>query len=221
MDQLSSDESSDTAVHFYHKVLKKPATTAEIVGLSRYIRNFPDTIDRANAKVEKLRVRERRMVRTMSRLDDEIQQLRDEKDEALEKVESLQSYQQKYSDMRRKLKLEKEAYEGSEQLYSEKLRELRAKLIKRDEQLRHSETVIATLCRQIGNAAAEFRSKFPGRNMYATNSSCEAQRSSSESSSLNTSSSSTSTSAAPTSDEASITAVAGSPPPSLDTKSSE
>ena len=220
MDQLSDDESSDTAVHFYHKVLKKPATTAEIVGLSRYIRNFPDTIDRANAKVEKLRVRERRMVRTMSRLDDEIQQLRDE-DEALEQVESLQSYQQKFRDMRRKLKLKKEAYEGSEQLYSEKLRELRAKLIKRDEQLRHSETVIATLRGQIGNAAAEFRSRFPGRNMYATNSSCEAQRGSSESSSLNTSSSSTSTSAAPTSDEASITAVAGSPPPSLDTKSSE
>ena len=209
LDQLSDEESAESAVNFCHVVLKKRGTTDEIVGLSRFARRYPDTIDRANARVGRLRRRESRMMNTLRQQDAELTELRLDKE----------AYEEKYKEAKRKLRLEKAAR-------ADEVTELKVKLLRREEKLKHSEKIIETLRGQIGNAAAEFRSKFPGRHITtdrrrrASNSSCEALAGSViDSSFLNASCSTTSSSsAAPTSDEASITAVAGTPPPTLENK---
>ena len=228
LDKLSDSESADTAVDFHHIVLKRPATTDEIVDLSRYIRQHPNTIDRANARVERLRIRETRYVRSLDRQSQELRELKEEKAEALQQVAKMQDFADKYKDAKRKLKVERDASETMEELYSKKMGELRAKLWRREEELKHKEETIASLRRQIGNAGTEFGNKFPGRQISiknmkrkgnVTNSSCEAVRGSTTgSTSTESSLSESSSSSVPSSDVASITAVRGSPVPSRKNK---
>ena len=66
LEELSDSESANTVVEFYSKVLQKPGTKAEIDGLSRLARRFPDTIDRAYSNIRR-QDRQERMADCMMR----------------------------------------------------------------------------------------------------------------------------------------------------------
>ena len=160
----------------------------------------------------------RRLESALRRQDSELARLEHEKEQALQRVAALEGCDKLYKETKRKLQLERAAHEETEKRYTEENRQLKRKVERRGDKLKHSEVVIATLRGQIGNAAAEFRSKFPGRQITwdrrraATSSSCEALVGSDLSASISDKyrSTSSSSSAAPSSDEASVTANAGS-----------
>ena len=56
-EDLSDTESAEAAMGFYTIVLKKPGTTKQIVVMSRFAREFPNTIDKATTNLLKERKR--------------------------------------------------------------------------------------------------------------------------------------------------------------------
>ena len=55
LDELSDEESSDSAIEFCHQALRRPGTTAEVAGLSQFIRKYPGIIDRVTWNASKTR----------------------------------------------------------------------------------------------------------------------------------------------------------------------
>jgi len=76
LDELSDDESADTAIEFYDVALRRPGTTREVKGLSQFARSHPGIVDQVTANVDRLRIDRKEKKAVIKNQDKEIDKLR-------------------------------------------------------------------------------------------------------------------------------------------------